>query len=226
MVIFDILILINMPHSRQKILNFIIEQQSTTVEELSKVFRVTPANIRHHLSILTQQGSVKVIGQKVATSKGHPANIYSSSQQCDRNNMDRLSDALLCTLICNSDPDDKNQTIEIIAIHLASKYKTDFFNPTRRLYSTIRSLNHMNYQAHWEAHIMNPRIMLGHCPYQTILDDHPELCLMDAILLEHLLDTPVRQIEKQLINIKGLPQCVFLINNPPDRSVFFTKYNI
>lgn len=201
-----------MTNSRQKILNFIIEQQCTTVEELSKVFRVTPANIRHHLSILTEQGSVKVIGEKSSGIKGRPSLIYSSRQHSDRNNLDRLSDALLCKLTYNSGTEERNRLIENIAILLGAEFKTDFSNPTRRLYSTIHALNRMNYQAHWEAHVINPRIMFGHCPYQTILKEHPELCLMDALLLEQLLDTPVRQTEKQSINLKGLPQCVFLIN--------------
>jgi predicted ArsR family transcriptional regulator len=203
-----------MSTSRQKILNYIIEQQSTTVEDLSKVFRVTPANIRHHLSILTEQGSVKVIGQKAVNFKGRPAQIYSSSQLSDQNNLDHLSDALLCTLVCNSGPNEKKQMIDNIALHIGAEFKVDFTNPTRRMYSTIHSLNRMNYQAHWEAHIKNPRIMLGHCPYYAILDEHPELCQVDASLLEHLLDTPVWQIEKQAINTKGIPQCVFLMNNP------------
>jgi hypothetical protein len=56
--------------------------------------------------------------------------------------------------------------------------------------------------------------MLGHCPYRRILDDHPELCQLDASLLEYFLDMSVRQIEKLDINAKGLPQCVFLINLP------------
>jgi predicted ArsR family transcriptional regulator len=203
-----------MPNSRQKILDYILEQQSTTVEELSKVFRVTPANIRHHLSILNQQGSIKVIGQKSAVVKGRPAQIFSSSQQSDLNNLDNLSDALLCRLISNSGINERDQLIKNIASHLGAEFKTDFSNPTRRLYSTIHSLNRMNYQAHWEAHIMNPRVMLGHCPYRRILDDHPELCQLDASLLEYFMDISVRQIEKLDINAKGLPQCVFLINLP------------
>jgi predicted ArsR family transcriptional regulator len=201
-----------MSNSRQKILNYILEQQTTTVEELSIVFHVTPANIRHHLSILTEQGSITVIGQKEASQKGRPAQIYSSKQQNDQNNLDKLSDALLCTFICNSKPDEKNRMVENIATQMATQFITDIINPTRRLYSTIHALNRMNYQAHWEAHVLNPRIMFGHCPYQAIFNNHPELCLMDTLLLEHLLDTPVRQIEKQTINIKGLAQCVFLIN--------------
>ncbi len=201
-----------MPNSRQKILNYIQEQQSATVEELSRVFHVTPANIRHHLSILTEQGSITVIGQKEASQKGRPAQIYCSKQQNDLNNLDKLSDALLHTLVTKAMHDEKNRAVENIATLLASQFVTDIINPTRRLYSTIHSLNRMNYQAHWEAHVINPRIMLGHCPYQAISKNHPELCQMDKLLLEHLLDTPVRQIENRTINIKGFAQCVFLIN--------------
>ena len=200
-----------MPTSRQKILNYIIEQQNTTVEELSKVFRVTPANIRHHLSILTEQGSVKVIGRKAVLEKGRPAQIYCASQLSDQNNLDHLSDSLLCTLMCNVDPNERPEYIDKIAEHLASQYMTGFINPTRRLYSTIHALNCMNYQAHWEAHIENPHILLDHCPYHAILETHPELCLIDAAMLEHLLQAPVKHTEKQEMNIRGISQCIFII---------------
>jgi predicted ArsR family transcriptional regulator len=70
----------------------------------------------------------------------------------------------------------------------------------------------MSYQAHWEAHVENPRIMLSHCPYRAILDRHPEICQMDAYVLEALIDAPVRQIDKLSLNAKGLPQCIFLLN--------------
>lgn len=203
-----------MPNSRQKILTYIIEQHGTTVEELSKVFHVTPANIRHHLSILADQGSISIIGQKTTLSKGRPAQIYGSKDQYDQHNLDKLSDALLCTLLGNIKEDELHRLIENIANHLAAEFTTDIINPTRRLYSAIHALNRLNYQAHWEAHIINPRIMFSHCPYQAILRDHPELCRMDVALLESLLNTTVRQIEKQATNINGLSQCVFLMNNP------------
>ena len=70
----------------------------------------------------------------------------------------------------------------------------------------------MNYQAHWEAHFKYPRIILGHCPYQALLEEHPEICQLDVSLLEHLLETKVRQIDKQVINNKGFAQCIFLID--------------
>jgi predicted ArsR family transcriptional regulator len=201
-----------MSNARQNILNYIIEQQSTTVEELSKVFKVTPANIRHHLSILIVQGSVKVIGQKAAAYRGRPAQIYSSAQMSNQNNLDYLTDLLLSNLLHNSGQDEANCMLKNIASQMVAKFPIEYSNQTRRLYSSIRALNHMNYWAHWEAHIENPRIMLGHCPYRTILDRHPEICQMDAYLLETFLETTVKQIEKLTLNTKGLPQCVFLLN--------------
>ena len=201
-----------MPNARQKILKYILDQQASTVEELSRVFRVTPANIRHHLSILTEQGSIKVIGQKTTKERGRPCQVYASCQQSERNNLDRLSDALLSTLAVTNESAESNQQVDDIARHISSQFKTGFNNPTRRLYSAIHSLNRMNYQAHWEAHLDYPRVMFGHCPYQAILASHPELCRLDVALLEDLLESPVRQVEKFKLDDKGLPKCVFLVN--------------
>jgi predicted ArsR family transcriptional regulator len=200
--------------SRQKILNYILENQSTTVEELSKVFKVTPANIRHHLSILTQQGSIRVIGQKSDANRGRPPQIYASSHQIDQNNLDKLADALLYTLLQNREVNDRALIISDIVHFMAGDENTEFSNPTARLYTAIRSLNRMSYQAHWEAHISNPRIILDQCPYRKIIDRHPELCQMDGSLLTSLLGTTVKQVEKLSINPKGLPHCVFLIDEP------------
>jgi len=203
---------IPMTNARQKILNYILEQQSATADELSKVFNVTPANIRHHLSILVGQGSLKIIGQKATSGKGRPSQIFRASQQSEQNNLEQLTDTLLSTLLGASQPEEPSVLLQDIARQLVKKYVLDKHNPTRRLYSSIRALNHMSYQAHWEAHIENPRIMLGHCPYLAILDHHPEICEMDSYLLKELLDRPVRQTEKLALNAKGLPECIFLLN--------------
>jgi predicted ArsR family transcriptional regulator len=205
-----------MAHSRQKILDYIVEQQSTTVGELSKVFHVTEANIRHHLAILTEQGSVMVIGHKTNSTRGRPAQIFSSKQQSDQHNLNKLSNALLFSLTDIVGPDEYDRILEQIAIQMVSEYNTSSINPTKRLYSTILALDQMNYQAHWEAHFKHPRIILGHCPYQAIYNEHPELCQLDVSLLEYLLQTKVRQIDKQVINNKGFTQCIFLIDYLPD----------
>ncbi len=182
------------------------------MEELSKVFKVTPANIRHHLSILVDHGSVCVIGMKPAPSKGRPAQIYAPTRQAKQDNLDRLSDVLLGFLIQNPVQFEPDSLFSQLANQLVAKFSIDRVNPTRRLYSAIKALNRMNYQAHWEAHVENPRIILGHCPYSRLLATHPEICRLDGFVLQALLGTPVSQSEKQVIGERGLPQCVFLLN--------------
>jgi predicted ArsR family transcriptional regulator len=215
MLVSDILNSIRMPNARQKILKYILEQQNVTAEELSKVFHVTPANIRHHLAILSEQGSVKIVGQKEPAHKGRPAQIYTSSQQLDQNNLANLVSALLTSLLENVKLVEQKQLLKQVAGLLGQEYRSGLINPTRRLYSAIYSLNRMRYQAHWEARIENPRIMIGHCPYRDILDSHPEVCEIDSYLLENLLGGRVQQIEKLTADARGRSQCVFLLDNPP-----------
>ena len=57
-------------------------------------------------------------------------------------------------------------------------------NLTRRLYRTTEILNQQHYQARWEARPDAPRLVLGHCPFSAILEEHPELCKLDAYLIE------------------------------------------
>lgn len=201
-----------MKNSRQKILDYILEEQSASVEELSNVFKVTPANIRHHLSILVEQGSLKIAGAKPKIGKGRPTQIYTARRQSDQNNLEQLTDTLLSTLLSADQSSDHSRLLIDVAKRMVSRLNVDKRNPTRQVYSSIRVLNRMNYLAHWEAHIDNPRIMLGHCPYQTILDRHPEICQLDAYLLQELFDSPVSHLERKALNSKGLPECVFLLN--------------
>jgi predicted ArsR family transcriptional regulator len=203
-----------MLNARQRILNYIIEKKSATVEELSRVFKVTPANIRHHLSILIEQGSVNIIGLKPAPLKGRPTQIYGCTQQLSQNNLDQLSEVLLSYALRNLSQNESEEILKGIASKIAAKFTIDDGNPTRRLYSSIKALNRMNYQAQWEAHGDHPRIMLGHCPYSALVEDHPEICQMDEFVLEALLNSPVKQIEKLGYTSKGLSRCVFFLHLP------------
>ena len=88
---------------------------------------------------------------------------------------------------------------------------------TQRLYRAIQKLNRRNYQARWEAHTTAPRLILGNCPYKTIIDQHPELCQLDAVILESLLDKPAYQLTKLAPDARGVPFCVFQVGGDPRR---------
>jgi len=69
----------------------------------------------------------------------------------------------------------------------------------------------MRYQARWEAHKQAPHIIFENCPYIAILENHPELCSIDAELLSELLGEEVDQLSKLEKDARGLAHCRFRI---------------
>jgi predicted ArsR family transcriptional regulator len=84
---------------------------------------------------------------------------------------------------------------------------------TRRLVAAMERLNHLNYRARWEARPQGAQVVLGRCPYAAFIAEHPELCQMDAHLLQGFLATPVDHTAKLEVGPQGLPQCVFRLTN-------------
>ncbi len=202
-----------MKTSRQRLLDYVQNQRIVTAAEISQALKMTQANARHHLHVLRDQGLVQVIGQRPCQGKGRPASLYSPTALLAADNLGNLACALLEEI--GRLPD---QTIALrrIARRLAERQpepvqrgKRRAHNLTQRLYSTVQHLNTWQYLARWEAHATAPRLILGHCPYYSILPEHPELCQLDQFLLESLLDVPVKHTGKLLEDARGLHYCVF-----------------
>jgi predicted ArsR family transcriptional regulator len=99
--------------------------------------------------------------------------------------------------------------METLARHMAGD--SNFMDPplAKRLNLLIEKLNQMNYHARWEAGSEGPRVIFGHCPYAAIIEKHPELCAMDAALLEKLMGHSAGQLTK--IGRDGSLSCVFVM---------------
>ena len=195
-----------MKTSRQRVLEYIRSRKVIGVAELSRVLKMTPANARHHLSILQQQGLVQVVGQTAPEGKGRPAKLFSLTEQVLSHNLDRVAAAALDELLVGLEPIELEQAIGRLALRLSrvlqsGDHKDEEAFPvespgarpagrslTQAILYAVQHLNELHYQARWEAHAESPRLILGHCPYAAILADHPELCRMDARLLELMLD--------------------------------------
>lgn len=210
-----------MKTSRLRLLDYIRDRRLVTTAEISKAFRMTQANARHHLEVLRELGLVEVVGQRSQKGKGRPAWLYGLSERTLGHNLDNLTNALLAEISRESD---LRATLQRIAYRMTSAsdpvindatgQPVPTMSPgkrslTHQLYEVIQRLNNWNYQARWEAHTEAPHIVLGHCPYAAILPEHPELCQLDANLLEILIGAPVSQTSKQVPDSQGIPQCVF-----------------
>jgi predicted ArsR family transcriptional regulator len=204
-----------MKTSRQRLFEYIQVHHVVTVTDLSRALKMTPANARHHLSILIDQGLVEMVGFRPGKGRGRPTQMYSLSAKAQGHNLDRLAGILLDELLSGLGDDERQARIKAISSRLRSdKPGVDRSEPshlTQRLYQAIAQLNQLNYQARWEAHAEAPRLLLEHCPYAAILPEHPELCRLDAFLIESLVEAPVQQNAKLALDPRGRTYCLFTI---------------
>jgi predicted ArsR family transcriptional regulator len=189
--------------TRQKILDYLKRNRTASSRELAHALQMTPANARHHLGILASDGRVEVINQR-QIGRGRPEKVYRLAGTLMGDNLSALADALL------TEADGKIQ-MEALGERIAGGNRAVASQPLmRRLVTTVERLNEMYYQARWEAGAEGPRIILGHCPYASVIEKHPNLCRMDAALLAKILGGEVRQTAKLESGAGDLPYCAFV----------------
>lgn len=196
-----------MQHTRQQIIDYLQSRRIATSVEMSHALLVTAANIRYHLKILETTGLVRIVGHQPGRGRGRPMKLYSLTNYALQQNLEGLASALLCTLY--PDIQDNTGQLDRIAANLLGNFDPDL-NIHTRLKQVIDKLNQLKYQAAWEASSSGPRIILRNCPYAIILDNHPELCQMDAMLLSKVLGQPVEQTAKLERQPDGAPHCAFV----------------
>jgi len=198
-----------LPNTRTRILEYLRKQQTASVHDLSRALGMTGANIRHHLSFLESTGLVEPVSER-REGRGRPVRFYGLSRRVIGDGLQDLAKALLDVFVKSSTADMQEAGMQSLALSLGSKAASPS-EPllTHRLAQTIDLLNKLHYQAHWEAGADGPHIILGLCPYSAIIGAYPELCRMDAFLLEQQAGRPVEQAAKLQPSTGGYPYCLF-----------------
>ncbi len=190
--------------ARQKVLAHLKKTRAASAREIARALKMTAPNVRHHLGILTSDGRLEVSSVHQRGGRGRPEKMYSLSQSALGDNLSVLADALLNGKI----------NMQMTGERIAQSQDMDGFanQPmARRLALLVEKLNEMHYQARWEAGAEGPRVIFGRCPYAQVIDDHPELCKMDAALLEKVLGRPVLQFTKNEAGGRGLCPFIFRV---------------
>jgi predicted ArsR family transcriptional regulator len=206
---------------RLRVLEYIRSHRSVTAADLSQAFRMSQANARHHLSILTKQGLIQVIDSRQNPGKGRPSRVFAPSEPALGNNLDILASSLMELLQESPLAQGGEEYLDQLAPLMANKMKAyseaseshkSLLNLTGRLNRLTQILNQSHYESRWEAHHDAPRLILGHCPYAAILGDHPELCRMDTALIENLVRSPAELLARLTKDVTGLPHCILRIS--------------
>jgi predicted ArsR family transcriptional regulator len=192
-----------MKSTRVRILEIMETRQRVGSNELARLTHVTPANIRHHLRQLTEEGLIQKTGDKIISGRGRPAPLYTLVHPSS--NIGALAKNLLEMI--------KEKPAELIRLaeSFAPEEPEGQRHITQRLFNAMGRLEKLNYLPRWEALPEGPEVILGHCPFSEIVADQPALCTMDKHLLQHMLETDVEHIEKLQRNEEGMVACRFRI---------------
>ncbi len=198
--------------TRIRIMEQLRKHQVATASDLGRALGMTRANIRHHLIILETNDFVEVIARR-HMGRGRPELVYALSRRTLGDGLDSLAAALLMVWLGPASGQETDDRLRALAGQLGSKFlgEEDAALP-KRLSALIDHLNQLHYQARWEAGAQGARLIFGHCPFSAIIADHPELCRMDAFMLEQNTGRRVRQVDHLVPASTGLPQCVFIIS--------------
>jgi predicted ArsR family transcriptional regulator len=193
---------------RQKVLQYLIHNRTATAREVARAMQMTPANARHHLSLLAADGRIQAFS-KIKAGRGRPIKLYRPSGMMSGNNLEFLLRALLEELA----PEARRVLLEKIGQEKLLMVKdvgsTGEQTLIGRLATAVAALNDLHYQARWEAGSAGPRVILGYCPYEAIIESYPEVCWMDKAGLERALGVTVSQAAKLETGSGAAPYCVF-----------------
>ena len=196
-----------MQSTRQQILTHLENNHAATAMDISRALGMTTANVRHHLNVLQENGLVNVAGERPGQGRGRPTLLYMATAQAQNNNLAALATALISEFVTKG-KQNLNKRLQKMAKALNTGIDKNG-SITQRLYAATRHLNTMHYHSHWEAHADGPQVIFGQCPYAAIIEDHPELCTMDAFILEDTLGAEVEQTAKIEYQPKGQTHCIF-----------------
>ena len=175
--------------ARHKVLAHLKKTRAASAREIARALKMSAPNVRHHLSVLCSDGRVEVTALHNREGRGRPEKMYSLSQSALGDNLSALTHALLTVSGSSLNSD-------ALAGHILNSSQFANLPITKRLALLVEKLNEMHYQARWEASAEGPRIILGRCPYAKVIEGHPELCKMDAAMLQSALGNKMEQTAK------------------------------
>jgi predicted ArsR family transcriptional regulator len=193
-----------MTTARQKVLTYLTKNRAASAREISRSLKMSAAAVRHHLRVMFADGRLEMESVRGREGRGRPEKVYSIPQAALGDNLSALANVLLTEA-------GSGIRVDALAKRLAGEDVFASQPMAKRLNLVVEKLNQMNYHARWEAGAEGPRIIFGHCPYASVVDQHPVLCEMDVNLLSRLVSRPVLTESKSETQKSGFCPFVFLI---------------
>lgn len=188
--------------TREQILDYLSRHPLSTAAQIAVALRLTASDVRYHLGVLREEGAVVAVAKENRRGKGRPAAVFRLTPKSQQTYLEPLTRALLNSLR-RALPE--GEVERALAAALAGE-KADARHPLRtRLQSAMERLEALHFDPRWEAHRFGPRVIFHRCPYAELVQDYPELCRADRLMLEQMLGVSVEAVAV------GAPPCIFAV---------------
>jgi predicted ArsR family transcriptional regulator len=200
-----------MKSTRDHILQTLLRQPRTTINELAETVGINPISVRHHLTNLQVEGLVSTEEERHGV--GRPRLVYflteAGTERFPTRYL-RLTTRLLDQLKSTMPEPMVSRLFSQMASDMADNYTNQMqgLSMEERLNLTKTLLAEEGFNVEWEKTGTKYQIHEITCPYLRIGQSHPEVCTVDQILISRILAVPAEKVQCIL---SGDAHCTYVV---------------
>jgi DeoR family suf operon transcriptional repressor len=200
-----------MKSTRDRILQTLLRQPRTTINELAVAVGINPISVRHHLTNLQMEGQVGADEERHGV--GRPRLVYfltEAGMERFPTRYLRLTTRLLAQMKESMPAPVVSKLFAEMADGLADEYASQMqgLNMEARLDLAKSLLTEEGFDIEWEKIGGQYRIHEITCPYLQIGQNHPEICTVDQTLISKMLAVPAEKVQCVL---QGDAHCTYVV---------------
>jgi DeoR family transcriptional regulator, suf operon transcriptional repressor len=200
-----------MKSTRDRILQTLLRQPRTTINELAVAVGINPISVRHHLTNLQVEGLVNTDEERHGV--GRPRLVYfltETGMERFPTRYLRLTTRLLAQMKESMPEPVVSKLFSEMADGLADEYASQMkgLNMEERLDLAKTLLTEEGFNIEWERTGAQYQIHEITCPYLQIGLSHPEVCTVDQTLISKMLAVPA---EKVACVLQGDQHCTYIV---------------
>ncbi|HTX89759.1 MAG TPA: winged helix-turn-helix transcriptional regulator [Anaerolineales bacterium] len=200
-----------MKSTRDRILQTLLRQPRTTINELAVAVGINPISVRHHLTNLQVEGLVTAEEERHGV--GRPRLVYlltEAGMERFPTRYLRLTSRLLAQMKESMPEPVVSKLFTEMADGLAQEYSEQMkgMSMEERLDLAKSLLSEEGFTVDWERDGSQYRIHEITCPYLQIGQSHPEVCTVDQTLISKMLAVPAEKVQCIL---QGDAHCTYVV---------------
>lgn len=197
--------------TRDKILQVLLNNPFSTINDLAETVGINPISVRHHLTALQVEGSVQAVEERHGV--GRPRLAYSLTDSGAEKFPTRylnLTNLLLSQLKNRLSKTDFENLFRHIGREMTAQLppKVRAKSLEERLDILAAFMTQQGFTLEWSKKGENYEITELTCPFFHIGKHHPEVCTIDQTLISTVLTAPVRKVQ---CLVDGDFQCSYIL---------------